>query len=139
MGAVNLKNRIISGISVIALGALISFGPRYFFKVCEPMMGGRFMTCHWTAKSELGVGLMIAALGFALLVFKSAKTRLGLAFAVFLSGTLALLFPHVLIGGCEMETMACRTIAFPALTVLGVLTVVGSMLEIFYLYRTKGD
>ena len=131
-GGFHLKNRIISGIFTIVLGALISLGPRYFFKVCAPMMGGRFMTCHWTARAELGVGLMIAALGFALLAFKSVKTRLGLAFAVFLSGALALSFPHVLIGGCEMETMACRTIAFPALTVLSVLTIVGSMLEIFY-------
>jgi CHASE2 domain-containing sensor protein len=103
------------------------------------MMGGRFMACHWTARAELGVGFMIAALGFLLLAFKSAKARLGLACAVFLSGALALSFPHALIGGCEMETMACRAIAFPALTVLSILTVVGSMLEIFYLYRAKGD
>jgi CHASE2 domain-containing sensor protein len=103
------------------------------------MMGGRFMTCHWTARAELGVGFMIAALGFLFLTFKSVETRLGLACAIFLSGALALSIPHILIGGCNIETMACRTIAFPALTVLSVLAIAGSMLEIFYLYKANKD
>jgi hypothetical protein len=82
---------------------------------------------------------MIAALGVLLLAFKPAKARLGLACAVFLSGGLVLSLPHALIGGCSMETMACRTIAFPTLTVLGVLTAAASALEIFYLYKAGGD
>jgi hypothetical protein len=97
------------------------------------------MTCHWTARAELGVGAMIAALGFLLFVFKSVETRFGIACALLLSGALALLVPHVLIGGCNMEAMACRTIAFPALTVLSILTIAGSMLEIFYLYKANRD
>jgi hypothetical protein len=134
-----LKNRIIYGLAVTALGILISIGPRYFFKVCQPMMGMPFMTCHWTARAELGVGIVIAALGLLSLAFGSAKTRLGLACAVFLSGALALAFPHVLIGGCAMETMACRTIAFPVLTVLSVLAIACSALEIFYLRKPNRD
>ncbi|MDR1943890.1 MAG: DUF4418 family protein [Synergistaceae bacterium] len=132
-----MKNRIISGVSALILGLLISMGPRYLFKVCEPAPGSRFMNCHWTARAELGVGVMIAVLGLTLLVFKSGGTRLGVACAIFLSGALVLSFPHALIGGCAMEAMACRRTAFPALTVLGVLTVVGSALEIFYLYRGR--
>jgi hypothetical protein len=97
------------------------------------------MNCHWTAQAELGVGLMITALGILLLVFKSGKTRMGVSCAVFLSGVLVLAIPHVLIGGCEMESMACRIAAFPALTVLGVLTLAGSALEILYLHRLEAD
>jgi hypothetical protein len=139
MGEFSLKNRIIYGVGVTALGVLISLGPQYIFKVCEPMARGRFMTCHWTGRAEIGVGFMIAALGLLSLTFKSAKTRLGLACAVFLSGAAALSVPHILIGGCAMETMACRTTAFPALTVLSVLAMAGSALEIFYLRKANGD
>jgi hypothetical protein len=103
------------------------------------MMGGRFMTCHWTARAELGTGAVIAALGLLILAFKSAKTRLGLVCAALLSGALALSFPHVLIGGCEMESMACRAVAFPALTVFSVLAIAGSALELFYLHRSGRD
>jgi CHASE2 domain-containing sensor protein len=103
------------------------------------MMDGRFMTCHWTAMAERGVGFMGAALGFLFLAFKSAKTRLGLACAVLLSGVLALSIPHILIGGCGMESMACRRTAFPALTVLSGLSIFASTIEIFYLYKQNGD
>ena len=97
------------------------------------------MTCHWTARAELGTGAVIAALGLLILAFKPAKTRLGLVCAVLLSGALALSFPHVLIGGCEMESMACRAVAFPALTVFSVLAIAGSALELFYLHRSGRD
>jgi hypothetical protein len=132
-----MKNRAISGIGAIIAGLLISLGPTYIFKVCEPMMGGRFMKCHWTAQGEIGVGILIAALGVLLLIFKSGKTRLGLSVAASLTGFLALSLPHSLIGGCESETMPCRAMAFPTLTVLGVLVTVGCGLNAFYIHRSR--
>jgi hypothetical protein len=61
-------------------------------------MGENFMKCHWSAQAEIGIGGLIAALGIALTLFTAPKTRLGLAMGIFLSGILALLIPHVLIG-----------------------------------------
>jgi hypothetical protein len=130
-----MKIRIIGGIAVTVLGLLIAFGPQFLFKVCGPMENGGFMKCHWSAQAETGVGALIAALGFALTVFAAPKTRLGLVIGVFFSGVLALLIPHALIGGCGMHTMACRKIAFPAITVVSVLLLAGAGLYGFYLIK----
>ena len=131
-----MKIRIIGGAAAIVLGLLIALGPQFLFKVCEPM-GENFMRCHWTAQAEIGIGALIAALGIALTLFASPKTRLGLVIGILLSGILALLIPHVLIGGCPMPSMPCRKIAFPAITVISILLLIGSGFYTAYLARKK--
>jgi hypothetical protein len=132
-----MKNRIISGGSVIVFGALIAAGPQFLFKVCGLAADGGFMKCHWSAQAEIGVGALIAALGLAYLFFASQKTRLGLTIGVFLAAVLALLVPHVLIGGCAMHTMPCRKVAFPSITVIAILLLIGAGLNAWYLARKK--
>jgi hypothetical protein len=100
-------------------------------------MGDIIMKCHWSAQAEIGVGALIAALGIALIFFVNPKTRLGLAVGIFLSGVLALLIPHVLIGGCPMHSMLCRKIAFPAITVISILLLIGSAAYTLHLARKK--
>jgi hypothetical protein len=131
-----MKNRIISGGAAIVSGLLIALGPQFLFKVC-PVMGDMFMKCHWTAQAEIGIGGLIAALGIALVVFANPRIRLGLTIGVVLSGILALLIPHALIGGCPMHGMACRKIAFPAITVISILLLAGMALNGLYLRRKK--
>ncbi|MDR2178991.1 MAG: DUF4418 family protein [Synergistaceae bacterium] len=132
-----MKNRMISGLGAVVMGSLIAFGPQFFFEICKPMANGRWMKCHWTGQAEIGVGLLIVALGVLLLLFSSEKVRLGLSLSLAFTGGLALAFPHALIGGCEMATMPCRKVAFPSLTVIGVLTVVGFAVNAFYLHRKR--
>jgi hypothetical protein len=120
----------------VAAGLLIALGPQFLFKVC-PVMGDMIMKCHWSAQAEIGVGALIAALGIVLVVFAGPKTRLGLSIGVFLSGVLALLIPHVLIGGCPGHSMACRKITFPAITVISILLLIGVALNALYLVRKK--
>lgn len=132
-----MKNRAISGVGAIAAGLLIALGPQFLFKLCAPMANGRWMKCHWTGQAEIGVGLLIAVLGLGLLLFASRETRLGLSLSIFFAGILALAFPHVLIGGCEMARMPCRAVTFPSLTVIDVLTIVGFAVNSFYLYRKE--
>jgi len=129
-----MKKRIV-GIAFTALGLLLALGPQFLFKVC-PVLDDMFMKCHWTAQAEIGVGVLIAIFGIALTLFTDAKIRLGLAIAIFLSGVLALLIPHVLIGGCPMHTMPCRKIAFPAITVISILLLISAGLYTAYLAKT---
>jgi hypothetical protein len=81
---------------------------------------------------------MIVLLGVALMVFASPQTRLGLTIGIFLSGVLALLIPHALIGGCVMHSMPCRKITFPAITAISILLLIGAGLYAVYLARKKG-
>jgi hypothetical protein len=132
-----MKNRVIAGGAALVCGLLIALGPQFLFKVC-PVMGGVYMKCHWSAQAEIGVGALIAALGVALVVFAHPKTRLGLGIGIFLAAVLALLIPHGLIGGCPMPAMACRKVAFPAITVVSILLLAAAAIQILYLARKKG-
>jgi hypothetical protein len=132
-----MKNRIISGGGAIVFGLLIALGPQFLFKVC-PVMEGMIMKCHWSARAEIGVGgPLLAALGIALIFFANPKIRLGLTVGVFLAGILALLIPHVLIGGCPGHSMPCRKIAFPALTVISILLLISAAFNALYLARKR--
>jgi hypothetical protein len=131
-----MKNRIISGGAAVVFGLLIALGPQFLFKVC-PVTHGTIMKCHWSGQAEIGVGALIAALGVALVIFADPRIRLGLAIGIFLSGALALLVPHALIGGCAMHTMPCRKVAFPSITVISILLLIGSALYTLYLARKK--
>jgi hypothetical protein len=132
-----MKNRIISGGTTIVCGLLIALGPQFLFKVC-PVVDGMFMKCHWSARAEIGIGgPLIAGLGIALIFFADSKIRLGLTIGIFLSGVLALLIPHTLIGGCPMHSMPCRKISFPAITVICILLLIATALNGLYLARKK--
>jgi len=139
-----MKKRVVLGAVVIALGLLIALGPQFLFKVCSPVAmsmetsdktptdgcgeGGdacgcsgstavSFPICHWSAQAEIGMGLLIAALGACMIVFVDIRTHLGLLIGVFLASIIALAIPNMLIGGCGMITMQCRKAAFPALSI----------------------
>jgi hypothetical protein len=131
-----MKNRIASGAAAIVFGVLIALGPQFLFRVC-PVMGDTIMKCHWSAQAEIGVGGLIALLGVALIVFAHPGIRLGLTVGLFLSGVLALLVPHALIGGCAMHHMPCRKVTFPAITVISILLLIGSVLNTLYLARKR--
>jgi hypothetical protein len=120
-----MKKDIIFGVTVIVIGLFIAFGPQYVFKVCAHGEGS-YALCHWTAQAEVGIGLLIAALGACVIVFADAKTRLGLFIGIFFAGIVALAIPHFLIGGCGSLAMRCRKVAFPALTVESVILLVFS-------------
>lgn len=133
-----MKKTIISSVVVTALGLLVAFGPQYLFKVC-PAHGGAFPLCHWSAQAEIGLGMLIAALGLCLTAFSDPKTQLGLAIAIFLAGILVIGIPYALIGGCAGNMMACRRIAFPALTIEGAILVVYSALMVIYIEVKKPE
>jgi len=140
-----MKKAIICGYIVIILGLLIALGSQFLFKVCDPKIMSSELTndgfndsgcngnvvinypiCHWSARAEIGIGFLIAALGICLIVFNDPNIHLGLLIGIFFASIIALAIPHSLIGGCAMMTMQCRKTAFPALTIESVVLLVFS-------------
>jgi hypothetical protein len=134
-----MKKGIIFGTVVIVSGLLIALGPQFLFKVCGTSCGccGDIPICHWSARAEIGIGMLISALGICFIVFNDSKTQFGQIVGVFLSGIIALFIPHALIGGCEIKDMACHRIAFPALTVESVILLIFSAIIAVYLEMKK--
>lgn len=91
------------------------------------------MKCHWTARAELGIGILIVLIGLLLLLFSSKKIRLGLTLALTPAGILALLIPVWLIGVCGNAHMSCHALSLPALTVLGGVTAFIALLNAAFL------
>jgi hypothetical protein len=131
-----MKKAIIFGSTVILLGLLIALGPQFLFKVCGHGEDG-FPHCHWSAQGEIGIGLLIAALGACMIVFTDPKTHLGLIIGVLMASLIALAIPNFLIGGCGSLTMKCRRLAFPALTAESVALLVFSAIMITVIAMRK--
>jgi hypothetical protein len=127
-----MKNHMISGMAMILFELLIAFGPRFLFKACDAMESG-FPRCHWSIQAEIGIGMIIALLGICLIVFINPQIQFGLTVGIFFASIFTLSVPHVLIGGCGMMTMACRRVAFPALSVISILVLAGSAANLVYL------
>jgi hypothetical protein len=154
-----MKKVIIFGSIVILLGLLIALGPQFLFKVCDLSMSdsgyledccaepvetdccgpaiSSYPICHWTARAEIGIGLLVAALGACMIVFTDPKTHLGLIIGVFMASMIAFAIPNFLIGGCGMLTMKCRRVAFPALTAESVALLVFSAIMVTVIAMQK--
>jgi len=151
--------KIIIGVIVIILGLFISLSPQFLFKVCDLSLASSenaddccaepevnsccapsassFPICHWTARAEIGIGLLIVALGACMIVFTDPKTQLGLIIGVFMASIIALAIPNFLIGGCSSLIMRCRRIAFPALNVESVILLVFSIIRLTVIAMQK--
>ncbi|MDR2400367.1 MAG: DUF4418 family protein [Deferribacteraceae bacterium] len=134
-----MKNRIVSAVAALISGGLIALGPQYLFRLCGLIPGGAIMRCHWSGQAEIGIGALIAVLGIFLIISRNPAYRAAYSVSVALLGVLALLIPNFLIGGCSHPEMACRTTAFPALTVISLLVILFFTGNALYLrYRKKG-
>ena len=171
-----MKNRLITGILFIILGAFIAFGPLTIFPVCgvhssqqasgheseqkkaqmSMKMGdkqvdssdenasestmtkgtGMVMKCFWTARAELGLGILIAILGALIIAFQSVQIRLGLNISIILNGILALLIPISLIGVCDGVHMSCHSLTLPALAVISSALIIAAVVNAIYLYQS---
>lgn len=147
-----MKRGIIIGTITIILGLLIALGPQFLFKVCSPSVmtttevstddcgddgtcgcsGTTFSypICHWSARAEIGIGLLITAVGMCFIIFTDLRTQQGLTIGIFLASIIALSIPHVLIGGCGIMTMACRRLSFPILSILCIVLLIGCIINL---------
>lgn len=128
------KNNII-GITIAILGLLIIFGPQSLFKACSIHNEGVPPHCFYAIQAEIGVGIIIAALGICFIFLSDLKIRQGLVIGLFFMGIIALFIPNFLIGGCELKTMRCHRISFPPLNIISSVILVGSIIYMFFINR----
>ena len=132
------KVNLFSGAFVIVAGLLIAFGPQSIFHVCKSD-GDMVMRCFYTARAELGIGIELVLLGVFLLLQKTKEARIATAVGISLSSVLAFLIPNFLIGVCGAAHMHCKAVAQPALTLISTLTLVVSIISIFFFEREQED
>jgi len=128
-----MNNRVFSAIFFTLTGLLVAVGPQTAFKVCDTDM--MVMKCFYTARAELGVGILIAVIGIALFFLSNRGTRNGLNIALIPAGILTALIPTVLIGVCGGEHMPCHKLTLPALVLLGAMITAGAVVNAVYLYK----
>lgn len=129
-----MKNRLISGIFFIILGLLIGLGPIILFPVCR--VHTTIMDCFWTARTELGIGILTGIFGIFLIIFPSVQLRIGLSISLVSNGILGLLVPDILIGVCDGKHMSCRLLTLPALNILNMAVIIAAAVNGLSLYQT---
>ncbi|MBI5870179.1 MAG: DUF4418 family protein [Actinobacteria bacterium] len=125
----NSTTRTIAGAGVIALGALVAITPRYIFPVCEyygvrmDMGMGKTvpMSCYYTDRASLLIGIIIAVIGIAIIIASRLATLRPLALVLAGAGAAAILVPTWLFPVCHNADMHCNKGAKPSLIVLGII------------------
>lgn len=130
-----MKNRVISGVIVIIAGILFILIPYFILPVCEHMPNMPIMKCFWTARVELGLGIVIIFGGILLLLFRHLYARMGVCLMLLAVAVLALTVPVGLVGVCPMPNMPCRMGTLPGLVVLSILLILFLLGNLFYLYK----
>lgn len=131
-----MKKNIIFSVLFVIGGLLISLGPVYLFKACATGCCSSYPDCYWMKMIELGMGMIITALGTFLIVYTDPKIQIGMIISIILTDIMVLLIPTVIIGTCAIKTMACNVLTVPVLIVIGVFLLICSAIRILSLRKT---
>ena len=132
-----MKKNIIFSVVTTVLGLLTAIGPKYIFKACPSGCCCAAPDCHWALQAELGMGMVIAALGIFFIIYNDPKIQQGMTIGMFLTGVMVILIPNLIMGGCAIKSMECNILTYPILTVLGILVTVLSGIKFLSLRKTK--
>ena len=77
------------------------------------------MKCLWTARSEIGPGVLLLAVGVLLFVSRKLESRRFLSILALILGILVILFPTTLIGVCAHLDASCVVLMKPILLLIG--------------------
>ncbi len=130
-----MKKLSIPAIIVLILALVIAVGSQTFLGPCVHE-DGSFGPCHWAGRMLLVVGALQAAL--ALLALVLPAERPGLLSAAALTAVVGLLTPGTIISICGVDTMRCRMVMRPAMTVLCALTCIAALAGWLIERRRKG-
>jgi hypothetical protein len=116
-------------IVLMVSGLVTIFVPSFY--TCEAhgkaiqLPGGKSipMKCLWTARAEIGMGVLLLAVGIFLFISRTLESRRFLSVLVLILGIFVLLLPTTLIGVCINPDMPCVAIMRPTLLLIGIVTV----------------
>lgn len=131
-----MKNRISLSITYVVLGVLLTLIPTVIFPVC---VSEKKMSCFYTGRAEVGLGLLIIILGIAYIIFKSSELRAGISLSIVGISALVALFPLKITGLCKMSDMACRIGTLPGLVVIAIIIAAVSLVNFVFLVFLKKD
>ncbi|MGA2317975.1 MAG: DUF4418 family protein [Thermodesulfobacteriota bacterium] len=77
------------------------------------------MKCLWTARAEIGLGVLLLAVGVFLFISRKLESRRFLSLLALILGILIILFPTALIGVCTNPDMLCVVLMKPILLLIG--------------------
>lgn len=130
-----MKNKLITGIFYTIAGILYIVGPYTIFRVCDSSK--HIMKCHWTVQAEIGTGILFILLGVLFLFIDHKETIVAGYIVGIFNSVIAILYPLVLIGGCENSMMACKSLTFPSFYLIAALILIYSTTKLLLLYREK--
>ncbi len=114
---------VLAGLCVL-LGVLVAMIPNYLLPVCDlqaTYLNHPPMACYYSARAELGLGVLLALEAVLLFWTKSKESTRMVACTLIFTAILSLLVPSYLIGGCLNPQMSCQKVTFPSLyLVLGI-------------------
>ena len=118
----------IPAIILIVLGILLVVSPWTIAPVCE--VNGMFaqlangktlpMPCGWTARAEVGMGVLIILAGLLLTFSQSAETKRMIGLFSIALGVLTILFPLYITKMCALADHPCNLLTKPVLVILGI-------------------
>jgi len=80
------------------------------------------MKCLWTARAEIGMGVLLLAVGAFLFISRKLESRRFLSILALILGIFIILFPTALIGVCINPDMPCVVLMKPILLLIGIIT-----------------
>jgi hypothetical protein len=118
----------IIAIVLIVSGLVTTFIPSFY--TCQAhgkaiqLPGGKTipMKCLWTARAEIGMGVLLLAIGLFLFISHKLESKRVLSILTLILGIFVILFPTTLIGVCVNPDMLCLVVMKPTLLLIGIVT-----------------
>jgi uncharacterized membrane protein YczE len=129
----------IPAIILIVLGILLVVSPWTIAPVCEvngmyaQLANGKTlpMPCGWTARAEVGMGVLTILAGLLLTFSQSAETKRMIGLFSIALGVLTILFPLYITKMCALADHPCNLLTKPVLVILGIATIAVSCWVIY--------
>jgi hypothetical protein len=128
------------GIALVVFGVALAVVPSFVDCASQghfmTVMGKQLpMVCHWSAKSEIAMGVPLALVGGMFTITKRKSGFLMLSILGIALGGLAILLPAGIIGTCPTPAMTCNTVMKPTISILGSLSIVGGLVGLMLMRK----